>query len=98
MEDAFQSDRGNHREFAQGPRSRRVNAMAELTEENMGTAPLSPQDKRPMGIPFWLQKDPTTTPDGAFNGGNPSGFPAGCAGLDSNLYPAYATGRSVIAV
>lgn len=60
--------------------------MAELNEENLWSAPSGPTDTRPMGIPFWLQKS-ITTPDGAFNGGNPSGFSAGCAGVDSTLYP-----------
>lgn len=61
--------------------------LAELQEENFWSAPTDPTDKRPFGLPFWMQKDPTTTPDGAFNGGNPSGFPAGCAGLSSADYP-----------
>jgi hypothetical protein len=62
------------------------NDMAELNEEHLWGAPTSTADHRPMGIPFWLQKDATTTPEGAFNGGNPSGFTAGAAGIDSTVY------------
>lgn len=62
--------------------------MAELMEECLWSAPTSTSDKRPMGIPFWLQKS-VATPDGAFNGGNPSGFTSGCAGVSSTTYPAW---------
>lgn len=61
--------------------------LAELNEENFWSAPTSTEDTRPMGVPFWIQLDPTTTPDGAFNGGNPSGFAGGCANLSSATYP-----------
>lgn len=61
--------------------------MAELNEENLWSSPLSSTDRRPMGIPFWMQKDASTTPGGAFNGGNPSGFSAGRANVDSTVYP-----------
>jgi hypothetical protein len=61
--------------------------MAELQEENFWSAPTGPSDNRPMGIPFWMQKDHTTAPEGGFNGGNPSGFASGCAGVDSTQYP-----------
>jgi len=60
--------------------------MAELNEENLWGAPSSSDDKAPMGIPFWLQKDPTTTPEGGFNGGNPAGFAAGAANVDSTKH------------
>lgn len=60
--------------------------MAELTEENFWSAPTSSADTRPMGLPFWLQKDATTAPEGGFNGGNPSGFNAGAAGVDSTVH------------
>ena len=63
------------------------NDMAELNEENLWGAPTSSDDKRPMGIPFWMQKDASTTPEGAFNGGNPSGWTAGCANISSTTYP-----------
>jgi len=65
------------------------NKMHELNEVNLWSAPSSTTDKRPMGVPFWLQKDATTTPDGAFNGGNPSTHSSGCAGVSSVTYPNY---------
>lgn len=59
--------------------------MAELNEENLWSAPTGTSDKRPMGIPFWVQKDATSS--AGFNGGNPSGFSGGAAGIDSTTYP-----------
>jgi hypothetical protein len=63
-----------------------MNDIAELDEENLWTAPTGTSDNRPMGIPFWIQKDATTTPGGAFNGGNPSGFTSGAANINSSTY------------
>jgi hypothetical protein len=34
-------------------------------------------------------KDPSTTPNGAFNGGNPDGHTAGCANINSTQYEAW---------
>ncbi len=65
------------------------NKLHELNEINLWSSPLSTSDKRPMGVPFWLQKDASTTPNGAFNGGNPSTHAAGCAGVNSTTYPNY---------
>ena len=65
------------------------NAMASLQEQNLWSAPTSTTDNRPYGIPFWLQKDATTTPGGDFNGGNPAGFTNGAAGVNSSTYPRY---------
>lgn len=62
------------------------NDMAELNEENLWTPPTSSDDARPMGIPFWMQKDASTTPAGAFNGGNPSGFTSGAGSISSTTY------------
>ena len=59
------------------------NSLHELNEENLWTAPTGTTDTRPMGIPFWIQKDATTDVNGAFNGGNPSGFGSGAAGISS---------------
>lgn len=42
-----------------------------------------------MGIPHWIVKDATTTPGGAFNGGNPTGFSSGAAGVSSSTYSAW---------
>jgi len=63
------------------------NDMAILNEENLWSAPTGTTDDRPYGIPFWIQKDATTTPAGAFNGGNPSGFTSGAASVNSTTYP-----------
>lgn len=66
-----------------------LNDIVELNEENLWNEPTSSSDKRPYGIPFWLRKDATTTPAGAFNGGNPTatGLTGGCGGLSSTTYP-----------
>ena len=61
--------------------------MVELQEENLWTEATSTTDRRPWGIPFWLQKDATTTVGGGFNGTNPSGFSGGRAGISSTTYP-----------
>jgi hypothetical protein len=62
--------------------------MAELNEENLWSAPTATTDNRPMGIPFWLQKDTNTAAnDGTLNGRDPSGFTAGRGGLSSTTYP-----------
>lgn len=55
--------------------------MMELVETGMWGAPSSSTDNVLWGIPLWIQKD--TTSDGAFNGGNPSGFSGGVANIDS---------------
>ena len=61
--------------------------MAELNEENMWSAPASTSEKRPMGIPFWLQKDTNTAAnDGTLNGRDPSGFTTGRGGISSTTY------------
>lgn len=86
-EDMFQSDRETLIRLLTVRDHDAMSDMAELQEECLWTAPSSPTDTRPMGIPFWLQKDATTAPDGGFHGGNPSGFSAGRAGLSSVDYP-----------
>jgi hypothetical protein len=61
--------------------------MAELNEENLWSAPSSTSDTRPMGIPFWLQKDTNTAAnDGTMNGRNPSTHSAGRGGISSTDY------------
>jgi len=66
-----------------------MNDMTKLREEQLWSAPPSSSDtKAPYGIPFFLQKS-TATPDGAFNGGNPSGFSSGVCGISSVDYPAW---------
>lgn len=68
-----------------------MNDFWEGMETQLWSAPTSPtQDPRPFnGIPFWIQKDATTTPGGAFNGGNPSGFTSGAGGISSSTYTAW---------
>lgn len=86
-EDVFQTDRETIvRELVMRDHDAQSD-MAELDEENLWSAPTSSSDRRPMGIPFWVQKDATTTPGGGFNGGNPSGFSDGAAGVNSTTYP-----------
>lgn len=86
-EDLFQSDAETIIRELQVREHDALTDMAELNEENLWSAPTSTADTRPMGIPFWIQKDATTTAAGAFNGGNPSGFTAGAAGISSTTYP-----------
>jgi hypothetical protein len=87
-EDLFQSDRETIiREMVIRDHDA-MSDMAELIEECFWSAPTGTSDAQtPMGVPFWLQKDATTTPGGGFNGGNPSGFTSGCAGVSSTTYP-----------
>jgi hypothetical protein len=84
-EDVFQGPRETIVRVLQIREHDAMTDMAELNEENLWTAPTGPTDKRPMGIPFWLQKNSTT--EGAFLGGNPSGFSDGCAGVSSTAVP-----------
>lgn len=61
--------------------------MAELNEENMWSAPTSATDARPMGVPFWFQKDTNTAAnDGSMNGRDPAGFTGGAGGISSVTY------------
>ena len=82
----FQSDRETIVEMMLIREHAAMNKMHELNEQNLWTAPTGTSDKRPMGIPFWIQKDATTTVNGDFNGGNPTGFTAGCADVSSTTY------------
>lgn len=85
-EPEFQSDRETIVRILKVREHDALNSMAELNEENLWSAPTGTSDRRPMGIPFWLQKDTTTAPAGGFDGGNPSGFSAGAGGIDSATY------------
>lgn len=60
------------------------NDYFELMEEAIWSAPSSSTEspRTPFGIPFWIQKNSTE----GFNGGNPSGFSSGAAGVDSTTY------------
>ena len=86
-EPLFQSDRETIVEMLMVREHAALNKLHELNEINLWSAPSSTTDRRPMGVPFWIQKDATTTPDGAFNGGNPSTHSAGRAGVSSVTYP-----------
>jgi len=88
-EEMFQSDRETIVKLLTMREHAAMNSAVELDEQNLWSAPTSTADKRPMGIPFWAQKDATTTPGGAFNGGNPSGFTSGCAEISSTTNPAW---------
>lgn len=61
------------------------NDFFELMETAMWTAPASSTEdpRSPSGIPFWLQKSATL----GFNGGNPTGFTDGAAGISVTPYP-----------
>ena len=87
MEDMFQSDRETIIKELVIREHDALNSMAELMEEQLWNAPSSSTETVPMGVPFWLQKDATTTPGGDFNGGNPTGFSGGAAGISSSTYP-----------
>jgi len=86
-EDMFQSDRETIIRELQIREHDALSDMAELVEEQFWGAPTSTTDAVPMGIPFWIQKDATTTVEGAFNGGNPSTHSGGRAGVNSTTYP-----------
>lgn len=64
----------------------RTDMVMGLEAQLWGSPSASTDETNMHGIPFWLQKDATTTPSGAFNGGNPSGFSAGAGNIDSTLY------------
>lgn len=85
-EDLFQSDPETIISELQIREHDAMSDYAEGQEENLWSAPTNPQDKRPMGIPFWFQKN-TSVPEGDYTGGNPAGFTAGRANVDSTLYP-----------
>ena len=69
----FQSDRETIIKELKVREHDAMKSMAELMEENLWTAPSSTSDERPHGIPYWITKDATTTPGGAFNGTAPAG-------------------------
>ncbi len=85
-ESIFQSDRETIVDALHVREHSCHNDYIELMEEGLWSEPEGPTDNRPMGIPFWIQKDATTTPGGGFVGGNPSGFAAGAGSIDSTVY------------
>jgi hypothetical protein len=86
-EELFQSDRETIIRILKIREHDALSDMAELNEINLWSAPTGPSDRRPMGIPFWLQKNPSADPEGAFAGGNPAGFAQGAADVSSIEYP-----------
>lgn len=80
----FQSSRETVIKLLQVERHSAKMSMVKGLESQMWSAPASSSDTdNAMGIPFWMQKDASTTPEGDFNGGNPSGWSGGAAGIDS---------------
>ena len=82
-EDLFQSDRETIIRELKVRDHDAMNSLAELNEENLWTDPQGTTDTRPLGIPHWIQKDPTE----GFNGGDPANFSAGCAGISVSDVP-----------
>lgn len=65
---------------------RRLDSMISLVEkieQRFWALPASTDDVNPFGLPYYLVKNNTT----GFNGGAPSGYTAGAAGLSSTTYP-----------
>lgn len=62
-------------------------SIIELAEEAVWTKPVNSTDnKTPFGIPYWVVKNATT----GYNGGNPSGFSSGRAGISTGDYDRFA--------
>ena len=85
-EDLFQSDRETIIKELQIREHDALSDMAELNEENLWSQPTSTSDTRPMGVPFWIKKYVVAS-DGSFEGGNPTGFTSGAAGVDVATFP-----------
>jgi hypothetical protein len=83
-EDFFQSSREKVISIL---KLRDINARGDMVklQENLfwGTPTATTDNDNLMGVTFWVQKDATTTPNGAFNGGNPTGFSSGAGGISS---------------
>ena len=71
-------------------RIRRNDAMIDMAkhlEERFWTKPAASTDNQRMyGIPYWIVYPGTVSGNGAFDGGNPSGFSAGAGNLSSTTY------------
>jgi hypothetical protein len=62
-------------------------SLYEFLEDILWSKPVDSSDtKTPFGIPFWVTKNTTE----GFNGGNPSGYTAGKAGISQGTYPRWA--------
>lgn len=78
-------------DIVKGRRVDCLEGLAERFEPWFWTAPTGSEDADdapPYGIQYWAPRVNTNT-NGAFQGGHPSGFTAGCAGLSSTTYPNY---------
>lgn len=82
-------NRGQEYQIVDLVKIRRVDALkslAELFEFGFWSAPTSSSDKlKPFGVPYWIVKA-SAVGDGGFDGGNPSGFTDGAAGISSSTY------------
>lgn len=71
-------------------KARRIDAeidLAKLMEQNWWSKPVNSSDTTtPFGVDYWVVRNATA----GFNGGNPSGFSAGTAGISSTTYPTWA--------
>lgn len=72
-EEVFQTDRETIISYMVGLVHSLESDMVEMDEDDLWQAPASSTDDVPAGIPYWVVKDASTTPGGAFNGGRPSG-------------------------
>lgn len=86
-EPGFQSDRETIIKLLKIREHDAMTDLAELNEEHLWGAPTSSSDKIPMGIPFWIQKNPSAAPDGGHTGGNPTGFAEGAGNVSSVTVP-----------
>jgi hypothetical protein len=75
-------------------KGRRIDCLVDLAAKFEGwfweapTGSEADDDAPPYGVKYWAPRVNTNT-DGAFQGGDPSGFAAGCAGLPAATYPRY---------
>ena len=85
-EEAFQGDDATAIiDYIQVREHSMFNDWYEYRDNQLWSAPAS-QDAdliEMLGFPHWLQKSATE----GFTGGNPAGWPSGCAGLNSTTYP-----------
>lgn len=85
LEPIFQSDRETIIDELKMRENDCLSQLAELNERYMWSSPASVGNGEPLGIPYWIQKDATTTVDGDFNGGNPAAGNA--ANISVTTYP-----------
>lgn len=83
-EDAFQTSAEEIINLVLAREHAMWNDWFELMEEQIWGAPASDTEspRNVSGVPFWIQKNATE----GFNGGNPTGFSGGAAGLNATTY------------